>query len=156
MSEKPVAKTKHGELSMNQLADVQPGMARLMDELADRFWYMYYSAKGGNWKLASHNLNEVKSLFRIALTVRPKYATDLGAFSKKYFDQISEAIGKQDWEKFVKAFDESVVASDEYHDKYGFDYIRFTLPSKAPEHLDLSPPNKLKGSRSSQSKRKNT
>lgn len=148
MSEKPIGKTKHGELSIDQLADVQPGMARLMDELSDRFWYMYYSAKGGNWKLASHNMNEVKSLFRIASIVRPKYATDLGAFSAKYLDPILEAIGRQDWEGFENAFHESVTASDEYHDKYGFDYIRFTLPTKAPEHLDLRAPDRIRKSKS--------
>jgi hypothetical protein len=148
MSERPVGKTKHGELTIDQLAEVQPGMARLMDELADRFWYMYYSAKGGNWKLAAHNLSESKSLFRIAATVRPKYSADLLLFTKKYFDPIMEAIGKQNWEQFDIAFKRSVEASDAYHDKYGFNYIRFTLPSKAPEHLDLSPPEKLRKSKS--------
>src|SRR3972149_3063752 len=44
--------TKHGAITLEQLAEMQPGMARLMDEYAQRFWTMYYAAKGGNWALA--------------------------------------------------------------------------------------------------------
>jgi len=33
MSEKLVGRTKHGELTLDQLASIQPGMARLMEEV---------------------------------------------------------------------------------------------------------------------------
>lgn len=144
MIEKIVAKTKHGEITIDQLAEVQPGMARLMDELGKRLWYLYYSAKGGNWKLAAHNVGEARALFRIASIVRPKYASDLDEFNKLLFEGLSQTIVRQNWDEFEVAFKETVEASDAYHDKYGFNYIRFVLPSIPPPYLDLGPPEKLR------------
>ncbi len=51
LDEKIIVKTKHGELTLEQLAEVQPGLARLMKEIGDRFHVLYHAAKGGNWKL---------------------------------------------------------------------------------------------------------
>ena len=45
----PIAHTKHGDLALDQIAEMMPGMARLMVEISDRYWIMYYAAKGGNW-----------------------------------------------------------------------------------------------------------
>jgi len=42
------AKTKHGEITIDQLAEIQPGMALIMQEVAHRYYYTYYAAKGGN------------------------------------------------------------------------------------------------------------
>src|SRR2546430_6336145 len=39
------AATKHGTLTVDELAAMQPGMARLMDELSRRYWVLYYAAK---------------------------------------------------------------------------------------------------------------
>src|SRR5205807_510158 len=35
--ERPVARTKHGELSLDQLAEIQPGLGRLMPESSGSF-----------------------------------------------------------------------------------------------------------------------
>jgi hypothetical protein len=147
MSEKIVGKTKHGDISIDQLAEMQPGMARLMDEISYRFWYLYYAAKGGNWKLAAHELNEVKALFKIASTVRPKYRTDVEAFENGFLTPLVNFIARVDWKGFETAFNKAIEASDEYHDKYGYNYIRFTLPTHPPEHLDLRPIDKLRKSK---------
>jgi len=37
MADEIVAQTKHGDLTLDQLAEVQPGMSRLMAELANRW-----------------------------------------------------------------------------------------------------------------------
>jgi hypothetical protein len=149
MTDKVVGRTKHGEISIDQLAEIQPGMARLMDELSCRFWYLYYSAKGGNWKLTAHELNEAKALLRIASTVRPKYTQDVEEYEKKFLNPILDSVSKQDWKGFEKAFNNAVEGSDQYHDKYGFDYIRFVLPSHPPEHLDMRPVDKLRKAKTS-------
>jgi len=147
MGEKILARTKHGGLTLDQLAEIQPGMARLMDEIARRYWYMYYAAKGGNWQFAAHSLGQVRSLFRVASTVRPKYAQDLETFAKERLEPIHCAIMNKDWHSFKQAFRDSVAASDEYHDKHGYAYIRFVLPPSPPEHLDLRPPEQLRKTR---------
>ncbi len=37
MADEVVAHTKHGDLTLDQVAEIQPGMSRLMAELANRF-----------------------------------------------------------------------------------------------------------------------
>lgn len=136
-----VAKTKHGEISLDQLAEIQPGMARLMDEVARRYYYTYYAAKGGNWQLASHQLKEMISVLKIASITRPKYSEDILKFEKEYLSPIGEAIKEMNWEKFEETYQRGIKGSDFYHDKYGKTYIRYTLPPEPPTHLELKPEN---------------
>ena len=47
--EKPiVGHTKHGDLTLDQLAELQPGLGTLMRDISDRYWILYYAAQGGN------------------------------------------------------------------------------------------------------------
>lgn len=41
---RPVARAKHGDLSLDQIAEIQPGMARLMLEVSERYWSSWYAA----------------------------------------------------------------------------------------------------------------
>lgn len=143
--EKKVAiKTKHGELTLEQLAEVQPGMARLMKEVGERYHILYYAAKGGNWLLAQHELNQVTALIRAGITLRPKYSTDLAHFTREYLNPISEAIGSKDWKKFEDLYNKAIDGSNVYHEKYGYEYIRYVLPKNPPEFYDLKPHEKKK------------
>ncbi|HKT22283.1 MAG TPA: hypothetical protein VJR06_06740, partial [Nitrososphaerales archaeon] len=96
MSE-PKAKTPHGEMTLDQLAEIQPGMASLMKAAGERFTNTFYAAKGGNWKMAAHQLNQLRAAFRTAKVTRPKYADDLTAFDSEYLQPIFKAIHEQDW-----------------------------------------------------------
>ena len=143
--EKKVAiKTKHGELTLEQLAEVQPGMARLMKEVGERYHILYYAAKGGNWLLAQHELNQVTALIRAGITLRPKYSTDLTHFTREYLNPISEAIGSKDWKQFEDLYNKAIDSSNVYHEKYGYEYIRYVLPKNPPEFYDLRPHEKKK------------
>lgn len=137
-------KSRHGELTIDQLAEIQPGMAALMKETGDRFTHTYYAAKGGNWKLSAHNLNQLRASFRTAKITRPKYAEDLDAYDKEYLLPIFEAIREQDWAKFEKAFKKGEEGSDVYHDKRGYPHIRYVRPENPPSNLYLGPPEKFK------------
>jgi hypothetical protein len=136
---KIVIKTKHGELSLEQLAESQHGMAHLMKEVGERYHVLYYSAKALNWKLAQYQLNQIIALFRIGSTLRPKFAEDLNNFLRTHFRSIGEALDAQDWERFDKAFKKGILASDEFHEKYGYGFIHFVLPKNPPEMYDLTP-----------------
>ena len=46
--EQQVAHTPHTDITIDQLGEMQPGLARLMAELSDRYWILYYAAKAGN------------------------------------------------------------------------------------------------------------
>src|SRR5436309_14549392 len=48
------ATTKHGTLTVDEIAAMQPGVARRMDELSRRYWDPYYAAKAGNWEVAAY------------------------------------------------------------------------------------------------------
>ncbi|MDE1857458.1 MAG: hypothetical protein KGI26_00110 [Thaumarchaeota archaeon] len=145
------AKTRHGEMTIDQLAEIQPGMAALMKEAGDRFTHTYYAAKGGNWKLAAHHLNQLRASFRTAKTTRPKFAEDLDAYDKEYLLPIFESIRDQDWSRFEAAFRKGEDGSDVYHDKRGYPHIRYLLPKDPPSNLYLGPPEEFKrGSRAAE------
>ncbi|MGQ0798456.1 MAG: hypothetical protein ACT4OI_11455 [Methanobacteriota archaeon] len=133
------ASTKHGPLTVDDLAEMQPGMARLMDELSRRFWALYYAAKAGNWDLARYMDNESEKLLGIAAVARPKYAQDVVAFVRDRMAPIASAIESRDWPAFDTAYRDAVKASDVYHDKYNKGFIRFRLPDRPPDWLDLAP-----------------
>ncbi|HET7853211.1 MAG TPA: hypothetical protein VFM04_01960 [Candidatus Methylomirabilis sp.] len=139
MGEKLVGRTKHGELTLDQLASIQPGMARLMEEVAHRYSLMHYACTGGNWELGHHELKELRGLFRIAATTRPKYAAELAAFDREYLTPIDSAIAKKDLEAFTLAAQKGIAGSDEVHRRLGYAFIRYRLPKRPPDHLDLGP-----------------
>jgi hypothetical protein len=133
------ATTKHGVLTVDELAEVQPGMARLMDELAHRFWVLYYAAKGGNWPLARYMEHESEKLLKTIATVRPKYREDLEAFTAERLAGLARAIEARDFAAFETAYRGAVESSDVYHEKYRKAFIRFRLPDHPPEWFDLGP-----------------
>jgi len=137
LTDKIVVKTKHGELSLEQLAETQPGMARLMKEVGDRYHLLYYAAKGGNWKLAKHELNVIISIFKAGSVLRPKYKNDLADFTQSYFNRISERIQEEDWSGFDDVYRKGIDEANKLHEKYGYDYVRYVLPVTPPAQLDL-------------------
>jgi hypothetical protein len=133
------ATTKHGTLSVDDLAAMQPGMARLMDELSRRYWVLYYAAKAENWDLAGYMEKESEKILKTAAVARPKYRDDIAAFVRDRLGPIVAAIGAKDWRSFDAAYRRGIADSDMYHDKYNKRFIRFRLPDHPPEWFDLAP-----------------
>jgi hypothetical protein len=140
MTEDIVARTKHGELTLDQLAEIQPGMSRLMVELADRFTVMVHAGRGGNWALSHFQFRQARGLFKIIATVRPKYAGALQAFEKAFMAPIEDAIKAKDAAALNAAAERAVQESDAQHAQLGYAYIRYRVPRTPPEHLDLTGP----------------
>lgn len=130
-------------MTLDQLAEVQPGMARLMDELGRRYSYLYHAAKGGNWDLAAHQLRQVRAILQVARISRPKFAEDLTLFDAEYLKPIADALTQRDGSRFEEAYRQGIRGSDRFHDKYGYKYIRFMTPTTPPDHLDLGAPEKF-------------
>ncbi|HUI22831.1 MAG TPA: hypothetical protein VLY82_00380 [Nitrososphaerales archaeon] len=137
------AKTPHGEMTIDQLAEIQPGMAAAMKVVGERYTQTFHAAKGGNWKLAAYHLNQLRAAFRNAKVTRPKYAEDLTSFDREYLQPILEAINDRDWAEFEVAFMNGERGSDLYHEKRGVSYIRYILPEQAPSNLYHGPPEKF-------------
>lgn len=138
------AKTPHGEMSLDKLGEIQPGMAQIMKDVGERYSRSYYAAKGGNWKLAAYELNMVRVAFRTARVTRPKFADDLSAFDSEYLLPVFKAILAKDWAKFEEAFKRGMKGTDFYHDKTGHPYIRFVLPKDPPSNLYQGPPEEFR------------
>ena len=56
----------HREVSIEDIAVIQPGLGRLMPEIGTRTWKLYYAAKARNWTLAKFQLKEVRGLMELA------------------------------------------------------------------------------------------
>lgn len=132
-----VVKTKHAELTLEQLAEAQPGIARLMKEVGERFHVLYFAAKAGNWKLAQYEVNVVTSILKTGGTLRPKFAQDFTSFTVASLQPISDSIKAKDWTSFETAYKKSVDEANKSHEKYGYGFVRYVLPKTPPEHLDL-------------------
>lgn len=135
----PAIPTKHGPITLGQLAEMQPGMARLMAEYSERFWILHYAAKARNWALAKYEHGEMMKLGKIVPAVRPKYAEGMVAFEAEYMEPISAAITANDWPAFEAAYHRAIEGSDKMHDKYAKPFIRFRLPPEAPPWIEFDP-----------------
>ena len=133
----PVAHAKHGDLTLDQIAEMQPGMARLMMELSDRYWILYYAAQAENWQLARHELSELRKTNQIAAVVRPKYRDALAAFDTEFLKPVEEALRAKDWPKLDVAFRRSVEGINAAHEDTGHGYIEWQLPGDPPPYLRL-------------------
>lgn len=136
---KLVGRTKHGELTLDQLASIQPGMARLMAEVGHRYSMMIYACKGGNWELGHYALRQLRGVFQVAATTRPKYRTELEAFDREYLGPIEKAIREKNVETFMGAVERGIAESDEVHRRLGYAFIRYRLPARPPDNLDFGP-----------------
>jgi hypothetical protein len=134
----PIARTRHGELTLDQLAEMMPGMARLMGEISDRYWLLYYAAQAGNWELARHEFSEMRKALQMAGIVRPKYRESLDGFAAEKLTPIEEAIRAKDRAAFEPAYQASIEAANELHVEFGYPYIVWQLPETPPPHLRLS------------------
>ena len=137
LDEKIVVKTKHGELTLEQLAEVQPGLARLMKEIGDRFQVLYYAAKGRNWKLAEHEQRVTISILKIGATLRPKYHQDITSFIQSHLHSLGESIKAKDWQTFEHSYKNAVEEANKLHEKYGYGFIHYKLSKNSPDYYDL-------------------
>lgn len=134
-----MGRTRHGELSLDQLAELQPGLGQLMPQISQRYWILYYAARGGNWALAHYQLRGIRGLMRIGETTRPKMAKFLRAFQEGHLGAIEKAIEARDWADFEKAYGEGIKGANSYHATTGHPEVVWQLPPTPPEHLVLTP-----------------
>ena len=137
--QQPVARTSHTEITLDQLGSLQPGLARLMAEVSDRYWILYYAAKAGNWKLAALQSSEVEKALRMGEITRPKYTAHLEAFIKGPLTAMNRAIEDRDWAAFEHGYSIGVTAANAYHRDWDHEEIVWQLPDEPPKHLRLTP-----------------
>ena len=127
------------ELTLEDLARMQPGMARLMPEVGDRVWKCWYAGQAHNRPLARFQLNEAVKLLKLSAFVRPKYEDGMASFLDEDVAPVKAAIEAGDWDAFEPAFRAMVDAANRYHERYNKGFLRWKIPDMPPPDLDMTP-----------------
>jgi hypothetical protein len=132
----------HREMTVPELAAIQPGLGRIMPEIGVRTWKLYYAAKAKHWELAKFEWKEINGLMELGGYTRPKYEESLDQFMREDWAPIGQAIDKQDFDAFETAFRKAVEQANAYHELKEKPYIRWQLPDQPPPDLDMTPRRK--------------
>ena len=130
--------TKHNSnLTLQNIADIQPGLGTIMVEFGHRFYVAYYAAKAENWGLAGYQLHELIEAIEVAEITRPKYKVKLKAFEDHFIKPLQENIKSKSSKKFSKNYTSTIDACNTCHIDMGHPYIQYKLPSSAPLTLKM-------------------
>ena len=132
-------KTKHGELTLDQIAAVLPGLGPIMQQVGERWWVCYYAAKGGNWELAAYEIRSVLSLFHPASITRPKYAKMLADYTAQHLEPMLQLCAAKEWPAFEAAYHKATDVANQYHRDVNHAEIVWKLPPDPPPYYDLGP-----------------
>ncbi len=121
-----------------QLARLQPGLARLMPEIANRFWRAAYAARAARWRLARWQLSEMVKLFQLCTITRPKYADDIAEYLHDDVEPLLAAVAAEDLSAFESRLWEAIDAANQFHRRWDKGFIVWKLPETSPPDLDLS------------------
>jgi hypothetical protein len=102
------AKTKHGELTLDEIGSLMPGMSELMAAIGQRYQTTSHAARDGNWLLAAYQLRAIRKLFGTSKLTRPKYAQAMDEFADRHLAPLARAIEAKDWAAFSTASEATV------------------------------------------------
>ena len=131
--------TGHREMSLEEVAIIQPGLGRIMPEIGVRNWKLYYAAKAGNWPLAKFQAKEIKGLMDLCVVTRPKYEENIAEFLSEHWRPLQKAVEAEDFAAFEAAYRKAVDAANAYHELRDKPYIKWKLPDGPPPDLDMTP-----------------
>lgn len=127
------------ELGLDELAAIQPGMARLMVEVSDRMWKCYHAGRARNRPLARYELSEATKIMKTAIAVRPKYTESMQRFIAEEIASLRGVVEAERWDGFEEAFAAVVGATNRYHEEFDKGFIVWKVPPEPPADLDLTP-----------------
>ncbi len=130
--------TPHGELTLEEIAELLPGTGELMQSVASTWWKCAYAARGGNWALAAYFARRARGLLHKLAIVRPKYGGDVAKFERDHIGPVLAACERNALDAFEPAFAAAVDAANALHAKWGKSYIRWKLPDERPTDLELT------------------
>jgi len=126
------------DLTIDQLAQMQPGMDRLMAEVGTRTHRLYFAAQARNWRLAEYFYRSIVKQLRLCATSRPKYDEEMTAYLEKDCLPVRDAIKAGDQAAFESAYRHMVDRANELHGVFGKPWIRWVTPTTAPEEFDFT------------------
>src|ERR1700730_1649055 len=139
MAETPRIRTKHGELSLEDVAAVLPGTGEVMRSVSHCFAMSWHAGRGGNWGLALYYLRRTRSVLRGLAVTRPKYRDQIAEFDAGFLEPLYQAQLGRDLALCEERFAAAVEKANRYHVATGHEYINWRIPDQPPEPgLDLS------------------
>ena len=126
-------------MSIEDLAAVQPGLARIMPEIGARTWKLFYAAKHENWPMATFQYKEIIGLFEMGAFMRPKHEAAINQYLAENWNPLEATIANKDFAGFERAFHAAIDAANAYHELKEKPYIFWKLPDTEPPDLDLRP-----------------
>jgi len=126
------------DLTLDELALMQPGMDRLMAEVGARTHRLYYAAQARNWRLAEYFYRGVVKQLRLCATSRPKYREEMDRFLDADCIAVRDAIKAGDLDAFDPAYAAWIDRANELHGVFGKPWIRWMTPKSRPEELDFT------------------
>lgn len=134
-----LANNGKAELSLDDLAAIQPGMARLMVEVSDRMWKCYHAGTARNRPLARYQLSEAVKIMKTCMLVRPKYLDSMQRFVTEEVAALRRVIEAEEWDRFQAVYDDVVKATNRYHEEFDKGFLVWRVPEEPPHDLDLRP-----------------
>ncbi len=126
-------------MTLDELGRTQPGMDRLMAEIGQRAWRLYYAATAGNWPLAGYFCRTLSKQLAASAFVRPKYGESMSSFLDEDYAGVRRAVETRDGPAFQAAWTHMVERTNHWHEAFGKGYIVWRTPSTPPPDLDLTP-----------------
>jgi hypothetical protein len=126
-------------MTIEDMAAIQPGLARIMPEIGARTWKLYYAAKALNWPMAKFQYKEIIGLFEMGAFMRPKHEAAINQYIAENWKPLEDPIAKKDWPAFEKAYNAAIEAANAYHELKEKPYIYWKTPDTPPPDLDLRP-----------------
>ena len=124
--------TTHGTITLDRIAEIQPGLGTVMIEYGTRFYTMYYAAKSGNWDLAQYQMKEALEIQEVGEYTRPGRAASLKNFEASFLETLNTTMNSKDWNAFQTTYNNTIDGCNGCHVANGFPYIKYTLPSSQP------------------------
>ncbi len=125
------------DLTIDELARMQPGMDRLMAEVGPRLHRCYHAALAGNWPLAAYYSKSASKQLALSADSRPKYEPEMTAYLRDDYAPVTAAIKAQDAVAFEAAWTVMVDRANVLHGVFGKPYIGWKTPEQPPDDLDL-------------------
>jgi len=126
------------DLSIDELALMQPGMDRLMAEVGTRTHRLYFAAQARNWRLAEYFYRSIVKQLRLCATSRPKYAEEMTRYLEEDAIPVRDAIKAGDATAFETAYARWIERANELHGVFGKSWIRWVTPATPPEEFDFT------------------
>src|SRR5690348_4668108 len=96
MLDVPKVRTKHAELTLEDIGGALPGTGEIMASVSSCFAMVWHAAAGGNWDLAAYYARRTRSLLRGLAVTRPKYAAQLRDYDSGVLEELYQALVARD------------------------------------------------------------